>query len=598
MNLAGEFSVVALALACLVGSAAGQVTTRASVNSQGVQANGASPYPPSISADGRILTFYSSASSLVVGDANGSPDIFVRNLRTGVTTRVSVNASGQEANGTCDIASMSADGRFVAFGSLASNLVPGDTNGVYDIFVRDLSAGTITRASVDSAGAESDGDSLGPSLSADGRFVAFYSLASNFGAGPLGVFQVYVHDLQTGSTVRVSEDAAGVAGDANSFDPSISADGADVAFTSHATNLVPGDTNGCDDVFLRNLAGTIQRVSVDSTGVEANGASGAPALCFTFNRHRIAFQSLADNLVPGDTNGVSDVFLRELANDTTSRLSLDPLGVEGDGASLTPSFSPDCRYVAFESQAANLVAGDTNLVSDAFVRDLELATTTRVSLATSGEQGNQDSRVAAISEGSRFVAFVSLSSNLVANDTNNVADVFLRDFVPTEFTRLCVPGIDGVAECPCSNDPGGADRGCENSSGTGGAMLSASGVSYLSLDTLEFSTSGERPSALSVLLQGPATLPSGAVYGQGVRCVGGSLRRLYAKTAVMGSITVPEIVHGDMPVSARSAELGDVIQPGQSRWYLVYYRDPVVLGGCPAGSTFNSTQTGRVDWMP
>ena len=231
MNLAGEFSVVALALACLVGSAAGQVTTRASVNSQGVQANGASPYPPSISADGRILTFYSSASSLVVGDANGSPDIFVRNLRTGVTTRVSVNASGQEANGTCDIASMSADGRFVAFGSLASNLVPGDTNGVYDIFVRDLSAGTITRASVDSAGAESDGDSLGPSLSADGRFVAFYSLASNFGAGPLGVFQVYVHDLQTGSTVRVSEDAAGVAGDANSFDPSISADGADVAFT-------------------------------------------------------------------------------------------------------------------------------------------------------------------------------------------------------------------------------------------------------------------------------------------------------------------------------------------------------------------------------
>jgi Tol biopolymer transport system component len=598
MNLAGEFSVVALALACLVGSAAGQVTTRASVNSQGVQANGASPYPPSISADGRILTFYSSASSLVVGDANGSPDIFVRNLRTGVTTRVSVNASGQEANGTCDIASMSADGRFVAFGSLASNLVPGDTNGVYDIFVRDLSAGTITRASVDSAGAESDGDSLGPSLSADGRFVAFYSLASNFGAGPLGVFQVYVHDLQTGSTVRVSEDAAGVAGDANSFDPSISADGADVAFTSHATNLVPGDTNGCDDVFLRNLAGTIQRVSVDSTGVEANGASGAPALCFTFNRHRIAFQSLADNLVPGDTNGVSDVFLRELANDTTSRLSLDPLGVEGDGASLTPSFSPDCRYVAFESQAANLVAGDTNLVSDAFVRDLELATTTRVSLATSGEQGNQDSRVAAISEGSRFVAFVSLSSNLVANDTNNVADVFLRDFVPTEFTRLCVPGIDGVAECPCSNDPGGADRGCENSSGTGGAMLSASGVSYLSLDTLEFSTSGERPSALSVLLQGPATLPSGVVYGQGVRCVGGSLRRLYSKSAVMGSITVPEIVHGDMPVSARSAELGDVIQPGQSRWYLVYYRDPVVLGGCPAGSTFNSTQTGRVDWMP
>ena len=599
MQLAQKSALVLLALAWVPDRAAGQVTVRASVNSSGIQANDASPYPPSISADGRYIAFYSAASSLVLGDNNGAPDIFVRNLRTGITTRVSVDANGQEANGISDTATMSPDARFVAFGSLASNLVPGDTNGVYDIFVRDIQAGTIVRASVDSSGAELDGDSFGPSLSADGRYVAFHSRAGNLGSAPPGVYQVYVHDFQTGSTVRVSEDATGVAGDGNSFDASISADGLSVAFTSQATNLVPGDTNGCEDVFLRTLPGaTIERISLDSTGAEGNAASGAPSLCFTFNTHRIAFQSLADNLVPGDTNGSMDIFMRELANGTTVRLSLDPLGVEGDGASLTPAFSSDGRYVAFESQATNLVPGDTNLVSDTFVRDLELSTTTRVSLATSGAQGNAQSRVAAVSAGSRLVAFVSLATNLVTNDTNDVADVFVRDFVPTEFTRLCLPGIDGVAECPCSNDPGGLDRGCENSAGTGGASLSAFGVAYLSLDTLEFTTAGERGNALSVVLQGSAMLPNGVTYGQGVRCVGGTLKRLYTRAALSGSITVPLIVDGEIPVSVRSAELGDLIQPGQSRWYLVYYRDPVVLGGCPPSSTFNSTQTGRVDWMP
>jgi hypothetical protein len=194
------------------------------------------------------------------------------------------------------------------------------------------------------------------------------------------------------------------------------------------------------------------------------------------------------------------------------------------------------------------------------------------------------------------VVFDSRANNLISSDTNQARDVFIRDRAAAGFTSLCDPGIDGVRACPCSNAPNGPGRGCDNSASTGGAVLSASGIAYLSIDSLSFTTSGERPTALSIVMQGDAQLASGAVYGQGVRCAGGATKRLFVKSAVSGSITAPDVGAGDPTVSARSAAKGDVIQAGQSRWYVVYYRDPIVLGGCPASSTFNSTQTGRVDW--
>jgi hypothetical protein len=125
-------------------------------------------------------------------------------------------------------------------------------------------------------------------------------------------------------------------------------------------------------------------------------------------------------------------------------------------------------------------------------------------------------------------------------------------------------------------------------------MLAASGAAYLSMDTLVFVTSAEKPTATSIVMQGSALAASGVTFGQGVRCVGGTLKRLYTKAASGGSITAPQA--GDASVSARSTALGDAISAGQSRWYLVYYRDPNVLGGCPASSTFNATQTARIDW--
>lgn len=172
----------------------------------------------------------------------------------------------------------------------------------------------------------------------------------------------------------------------------------------------------------------------------------------------------------------------------------------------------------------------------------------------------------------------------------------------TESTRaqspmssFCSPGVAGVIPCPCSNPPSGVDRGCDNSSATGGAALSATGVAALTADTLVFSTSGERPTATSIVLQATSSNPTGVAFGQGVRCVSNNLLRLYVKNAVGGSISAPS--GSDPSVSARSAALGDTITPGTTRTYAVYYRDPIVLGACSANSTFNTTQSGSVTWV-
>jgi len=170
--------------------------------------------------------------------------------------------------------------------------------------------------------------------------------------------------------------------------------------------------------------------------------------------------------------------------------------------------------------------------------------------------------------------------------------------VPSGFTSLCDPGAGGVIACPCSNPPGGPGRGCDNSAATGGAILSATGAASLSMDSLVFHTVGEKPTALSILGQWSGSSSTGAVFGMGVRCASGTLERLYSKSASGGSITAPDFGAGDQGVSARSAARGDTILAGQDRFYLVYYRDPSVLGGCPANSTFNATQTGRVSWSP
>src|SRR5213078_1257125 len=235
------------------------MTARVSVDSAGTQGNSSSR-APALSADGRFVAFQSDATNLVVGDTNGKTDVFVHDRQTGPTERVSVASGGGRlgtggSGGFFAFPSLSADGRLVAFQSDATNLVAGDTNGATDLFVHDRQTGTTERVSVASGGRQGNGFSAGPVLSADGRFVAFYSTATNLVAGDTnGATDVFVHDRQTGTTERVSVAPGGTQGNGSSAGPVLSADGGLVAFHSTATNLVAGDANGAYDVFVHDRA--------------------------------------------------------------------------------------------------------------------------------------------------------------------------------------------------------------------------------------------------------------------------------------------------------------------------------------------------------
>jgi Tol biopolymer transport system component len=582
----------------------GQVTQRVSIDSFGAEgnANSGSDETRAISDDGRYVVFASDATNLVLGDTNGSEDVFVRDRQNGTTIRVSVDSSGVQGNADSFNPTISADGRYVAFASLATNLVFGGTVLGPQIFVYDLETGTTELVSVDSNGVPGNGSSDNPAISADGRYVAFWSYASNLVPGDTNQYgDVFVRDRLSSTTERVSVDSSGVQGDGLSGfgEVAISADGRYVAFYSEADNLVPGDTNGCHDIFVHDRQTGITEIeSTDPAGVPANGNSYSPSI--SADGHYVAFGSVATNLVAGGTSSLPNIFVRDRTTGVVEAVSVSSSGELANDNSGGPAISADGRYVVFSSAATNLVAQDTNGSLDEFLRDRELGTTERVSVASDGSQGDGDSFSdgACISGDGRYVVFVSKSTNLVPADTNGFADVFVRNRDATSFASMCDPGVGGVLSCPCANPPSGPGRGCNNSAGTGGAILAASGVAYLSMDTLVFTTSAEKPTATSIVLQGNMLAASGLVFGQGVRCVGGTLKRLYTKTASGGSITAPNFGAGDAAVSVRSASLGDVIHAGQSRWYLVYYRDPAVLGGCPAQSTFNATQSGQVTWWP
>jgi Tol biopolymer transport system component len=428
-RIGGALLVAALALVPAAGARAA-VTELASVASDGTHADGGSGDPPAISADGRYVAFVSGATNLVPGDTNRKLDVFVRDRRTRRTERVSLASDGTQADKNSSFPSISADGRYVAFTSLATNLVPGDTNGAVDVFVYDRQTDVIQRVSVSGAGTQANAGSLAPAISADGHFVSFDSDATNLVPGDTnGRTDIFVHDLLTGATQRVSVSSAGNQGANTSFNSSISGDGRYVAFSSLAGNLVPGDTNGVLDVFIHDRqTGATQRVSVSGTGAQGDQLSGDPAV--SADGTSVAFLSGATNLVPGDTNGAFDIFVHDLAGGVTERVSVAGDGTQADQDSpKPPSISADGRYVAFISAATNLVPGDTNGAWDAFVHDRQTGATDRVSVAgDTGAQANGPSSWATVSGSGHDVAFNSSATNLTHQDHNFSADTFVRDF--------------------------------------------------------------------------------------------------------------------------------------------------------------------------
>src|SRR6266516_619106 len=365
-------------------AAAPALTELVSVRSNGTQGDGISGRvsAPAVSTDGVVVAFDSEATNLVGGDTNGALDVFVRDRASGRTERVSVSSKGKQGDSGSAGPMLSGDGRFVTFSSGAANLVSGDTNGRSDIFVHDRLTGAIERVSVDSHGDPAQGFvAASPAISGDGRFVAFASSASNLVKRDTnGKTDVFVHDRVTGRTVRASVDSAGAESNDVSFRPDLNGDGRFVVFDSAASNLVPGDTNGVPDVFVHDLlTGATERVSVDSAGGEANGQSVGP-------------------------------------------------GIRG-GSAFGARISGDGRLVAFDSIATNLVAGDTNTCGpffndiagecpDVFVHDRLTGETVRVSVDSGGAQANDASTDPDISADGSTIGFFSAASNLVVGDTN------------------------------------------------------------------------------------------------------------------------------------------------------------------------------------
>lgn len=446
MQLDFTRSRTAVALAILFPSISFADTELASVGL--TQGNGDAWFWSTMSADGNLVLFGSAADNLVPLDTNGATDLFLRDRAAGTTTRVSVSSTGAQANADAVNGWISPDGRFIGWTSNASNLVIGDTNGTTDSFVRDLATGTTRLVSRNSSNQLGNAPSYEVTVTVDGRYAAFHSEASNLVPGDTnGVDDCFVRDLVLGTTARISVGMNGAQADGQSYFPSITPDGRYVVFSSAASNLVAGDHNGTTDVFrLDRTTGSIELASRTSLGTSGNAASSADAWAIVSeDGQRVVFHSLATDLAQNDTNGAYDSFVHDFAHDITTMVSVNENGAQGNGESYLPSISSYGRFVTFSSLASNLIAGDTNNAHDCFRYDLETGSVLCLTLGIGGGVGNASSQAAMPSADGRYVAFVSDATDLVASDSNGKRDIFVNTDCWVEFAEYGVgkPGSGG-----------------------------------------------------------------------------------------------------------------------------------------------------------
>jgi len=315
------------------------------------------------------------AADLVAGDGNLHTDVFLADMKSGDLVRVSEAAGGGDPNDSSSLfgSAISKNGRYVVYYSYATNIVAGDGNEASDVFLYDAVQGTTTLVSRNAAGTPSNGDSIYPSISANGRFVAYSSTASDLVAGGIGGnYDVYVYDTRTGTTSKASPGIDSAKAGGGCFRAAVSNSGRWVAFDSLAANLVPGDTNGAVDVFLfdRKTA-AMRRVSVPAGGGEGNAASFGQVM--SSSGKVLVFISSASDLVLDDANATDDLFRVDLRTGALTMLSKNELGTQGNGASdfFGPGLSSNGKYLAFTSDATNFVAGDANGASDVFLLRLK-----------------------------------------------------------------------------------------------------------------------------------------------------------------------------------------------------------------------------------
>jgi len=425
------------------------VTTLMSVSTGGTVGDQGS-IEATLSPDGRYVAFTSGATNLVATDINGATnDVFVRDRQTGQTVLGSLGTGGAQPIGPSGGASLSNGA--VAFFSYGDFLVPGDTNNQPDIFVRELASGVTTRVSVGTGGVQANSFSNPGDISADGRFVVFDSFASNL--APAGVdmndnADVFRHDRQTGVTILVSINLSGTTSFLGARTADVSDDGRYVSFWSQAGDLVAGDSNGSFDVFVRDLqTGTTVRASVGPGGAQANGSTAFPSL--SGNGRCVVFTSTATNLVAGDTNGAQDVFRRDLLTGTTARVSVSSSGAQSAELSYLVAqhaLSADGNLVCFASLATDLVPQDTHGATNIFVRDMLSGVTYLASAGPGGDGGNHGSESQAMGASGNQLVFTSNATNLgpVKTSAPSQFDAFFRDSGPWKDLGSALGGVAGA----------------------------------------------------------------------------------------------------------------------------------------------------------
>jgi hypothetical protein len=376
-----------------------------------------------VSGGGRYVLF-SSTSRLVPADTDNVKDVYRKDLLTDGLVRANVTIDGAQASQSSTAGAISPDGRYVAFWSWATNLVPNDTNGKADVFVRDLSSGTTERVSVSSAEAQADGASPPDQdgtmdLSFDGRYVAFSSSAKNLGTDGDVNSDIFVRDRLAGTTELISVNSAEASANGDSYRPSMSADGRYVAFQSGAANLVASDTNASTDVFVRDRqAGTTVRASLQDGSAQSPTGGAEPVI--SDSGEKVVFTS-SSKLNAIDPNSTNDVYVRTVPDASTV---VGSVGTDGWAAGLSqdPTISGDGTTVAYQSTSPKALAG-ANGWEHLYTR--KLTTTTRVTVSSAGTIATGTSSNPSLSTTGTVVALDSKSPNLVVGDTG-MKDVFFR----------------------------------------------------------------------------------------------------------------------------------------------------------------------------
>ncbi len=378
-------------------------------------------FDSSVSGDGRYVVFSSNASNLVPNDDNDERDVFLRDRSLGTTVAVSINSSGEVGNESSSEPSISADGRFIAFTSGASDLVPDDDNDADDIFVYDRVQGTMERVSIDTDGTQGDGDSFAPALSDDGQVVVFMDQSENFDEGSGNDrTDVFIYDRSTG-TLEIANVPAGIGLE---FDPAISGDGRYVSYVSPNPEGLTDTNGGIEDVFVFDRT-TDTRVigSTDAMGDQGGSTSRGGSL--SSDGRFLAFHSRNNYGFTPDNNGANfDVFVKDLQSADVERISENEMGENGDAESLGAFISGDGRFVVFLSEASDLVPNDTNSAFDVFLNDRENDRIERISVSSTGQQIMSGSTLYGLSADGRFSIFRNSEDDLVPNKDNGEADIY------------------------------------------------------------------------------------------------------------------------------------------------------------------------------